>query len=376
MAGIYIHIPFCKTRCSYCDFHKETKLAEMPQLVDGIINELILRKDYLEDVPLKTIYFGGGTPSVIGIELLQKILATIFYHFTVREDAEITIEANPDDLDETYARGLESTRVNRLSMGVQSFSNDDLKLLNRRHDALQAEDAVQLALSHGISNISIDLIYGLPSQTLEQWHHNLEKALSLPVTHLSCYHLIYEKGTPLFSWRENRKVIPVSEDVSLDMFKYLIKRAEEAGFEHYEVSNFAKNGCRSQHNSAYWQGESYLGIGPSAHSYNGKERSWNISDNARYMHALRDKHLIFEKEVLDLPTRYNDYVVTALRTKEGIDLEKVESLFGADLRSYCLKFAAPYLKTEKLMLEGACLSLSREGIFVSDGIMSELLWVD
>lgn len=376
MAGIYIHIPFCKKRCSYCDFYKETDFSDADEIVSSICKEMQLRSAYLSDDVVKTVYLGGGTPSALDLDLLNQIFNSLKANFKIAPDAEISLEANPDDINSSFLDALEETPVNRLSMGVQTFNDDELKVLNRRHDATQALDAVNQIKNSRIRNFSLDLIYGLPGQSMDVWKQNVKQALALNPNHLSCYSLTYEKGTRLFEWRESRKVIPVNDETSLSMFQYLIKRAAEAGFEHYEISNFAKPGMRSKHNSSYWSGEMYLGLGPSAHSYNGKERSWNVSDNKAYQKAIEKGDGFSTAEVLNTTTEYNDFVITSLRTKEGISLQQVEERFGHGFKSYFLKEAQRFLSKGDLIQENEWIFLSKEGIFVSDGIMSDLLWVD
>lgn len=374
MAGIYIHVPFCAKRCAYCDFYTQTNHNLINEYVDAVCKEIELRKDYLHNEPIKTIYFGGGTPSQLSPEQIEKIMTQLgrFYDLSLCE--EITLEANPDDLtDEFLSRLLALVPINRISMGVQSFNDDDLRFLNRRHSAAQAKEAVALCRKHGITNISIDLIYGLPDQTLEKWKRNIQEAISLGIPHLSAYHLIYEEGTPLYKLWEKGKVKQADEELSVEMFKMLIDELEKAGIEQYEISNFAKDGAYSKHNTSYWQATPYLGLGPSAHSFDGTNREWNVASIKQYIESIEANTVNREVEELDTRTRYNDYILTGLRTKWGIELDYISSHFGSDYLSYCLEQAEPFLKEELLVRDNNTIKLSRDGIFISDGIMSDLM---
>lgn len=375
MAGLYIHVPFCTKRCLYCDFYSNTDMRYKADYIDMLIREMELRKAYLQGEALETIYFGGGTPSQFSVKELSRIFEAIYHHFPTTDQMEITVEANPDDMTPEYVSALAQLPVNRVSMGVQSFDDADLKFLNRRHDRAEAIRAVELCKLYHIYNISIDLIYGLPNQSVEKWGKNLDEALRLDIPHISAYHIIYEEGTPLYRLVEAGKVQPVEEDTSVALFSTLIDRLTAAGFEHYEISNFARKGFCSRHNSSYWTGKHYLGLGPSAHSYNGTEREWNAASLTEWIKGIREGELALEKEPLDLNTRYNDYIVTHLRTQWGIDLSEVSALFGEDKQKYCLNMAETYLKTKHLLQNDNKIILSRKGIFVSDGIMSDLLWV-
>lgn len=375
MAGLYIHVPFCTKRCLYCDFYSNTDMRYKADYIDMLIREMELRKAYLQGEALETIYFGGGTPSQLSVKELSRIFEAIYRHFPTTDQMEITVEANPDDMTPEYVSALAQLPVNRVSMGVQSFDDADLKFLNRRHDRAEAIRAVELCKLYHIYNISIDLIYGLPNQSVEKWGKNLDEALRLDIPHISAYHIIYEEGTPLYRLVEAGKVQPVEEDTSVALFSTLIDRLTAAGFEHYEISNFARKGFCSRHNSSYWTGKHYLGLGPSAHSYNGTEREWNAASLTEWIKGIREGELALEKEPLDLNTRYNDYIVTHLRTQWGIDLSEVSALFGEGKQKYCLSMAETYLKTKHLLQNDNKIILSRKGIFVSDGIMSDLLWV-
>lgn len=375
MAGLYIHIPFCTKRCLYCDFFSNTDMKYKQPYLDALLREMELRKTYLEGEPLETIYFGGGTPSQLAPDDFARLFEAIRRHFDIGSCREITLEANPDDLTPAYAYALGGLPFNRVSMGVQSFDDADLRFLNRRHTAAQAVRAVENCRTAGIGNLSIDLIYGLPGQTEAGWEANLREALALDVPHLSAYHLIYEEGTALYKLKEAGKVKPAAEETSLRFFDRLIDRFAAAGYLHYEISNFARPGCFSKHNTAYWTGKKYLGLGPSAHSYNGKEREWNIASLPAYLKGIADERPALEKEPLDARTRYNDYIITGLRTMWGIDLTAIQAEFGSRMRLYCEREAAPFIHQGLLVRRENTLTLSRKGIFVSDGIMSDLLKV-
>lgn len=375
MAGLYIHIPFCTKRCLYCDFFSNTEMKYKEPYLSVVIRELELRKDYLEGEPVETIYFGGGTPSQLQAADFSRIFEAIHRLFDVSPCAEITLEANPDDMTPEYVAGLQTLPFNRVSMGVQSFKEEDLRFLNRRHNREQALLAVDLCKKNGLENISVDLIYGLPGQTLEEWKQNLDTVIRLDIPHISAYHLIYEEGTALYKLKEAGKIIPVDEDLSVALFTSLIDQLTANGYLHYEISNFARPGMLSRHNSSYWIGKKYLGIGPSAHSYNGQNRQWNISSLPGYLQAINKGVPDIEIENLDINTRYNDFIITGLRTMWGIKFNEIQQQFGKDKLIYCQKQAAPYLKQGLLIEKDDTLTLSRNGIFISDSIMSDLLWV-
>lgn len=376
MAGIYLHIPFCKTRCIYCDFYSTTRSEMTDRYVSALCRELELRKSYLDNEPVETIYFGGGTPSQLSKENFEKIFETIDREYNLEECREITLEANPDDLTPEYIKMLASLPFNRISIGIQTFNEQTLRLLKRRHTAGQAISAVKECRMAGFQNISIDLMYGLPGETPESWKADLEQAISLNVEHISAYHLIYEEGTPLYEMLQKHKVEEVDEESSVDFFALMIDLLTEAGFQHYEISNFCKPGKHSQHNSSYWTGKKYLGCGPSAHSFNGNTRQWNVSSLDKYIAGIEKGIPNFEIEELDVTTRYNDFVITSLRTMWGLSLNRLEEEFGTEFKQYCLENAQPYLYSGKLDMRDNTLFLSKEGIFISDGIMSDLLWVE
>lgn len=375
MAGLYIHIPFCKTRCGYCDFHTSTGLALMKPLVDAICLEIARTKDFIANTTIETIYFGGGTPSLLPGNLIAQILNQIFNVHSVLNEAEITIEANPDDLNDEKLLFLKSLPINRLSIGVQSLSNAELKLMNRRHNSIQAMNAIERACRYGFDNISFDLIYGIPGQSLESWSNSLELSLKLPVQHLSSYALTYEEGTPFFERVKNKRMTPLDDELNLNMFKLLIEKTKAAGFNQYEVSNFAKSGRESRHNSSYWNGKPYIGIGPSAHSYNGEIRRWNISDNSTYINAINNNTNCFELEQLDETIKYNEYIITRMRTMNGCNTQDILTQFGAEKVDYFKQNAQKFINTGTLIEKNDVVSLTENGIFISDRIMSDLIYV-
>lgn len=375
MAGLYIHIPFCAKRCLYCDFFSSTDMKFREPYLTAMIREMELRQEYIGKEPLETIYFGGGTPSQLQAADFEQIFNAIYRLFDVSLCKEITLEANPDDMTPEYVSSLRSLPFNRVSMGIQSFKEEDLRFLNRRHTRDQALRAVATCKENGINNISIDLIYGLPGQTLKEWEDNLAEAIRLETPHISAYHLIYEEGTALYKLMQAGKVSPAEEELSLSLFSTLIERLTEAGYLHYEISNFARPGYFSMHNSSYWIGKKYLGIGPSAHSYNGESRQWNISSLPLYLKGITNGIPSIETEVLDINTRYNDFIITGLRTMWGINLNDIQKLFGKEKAEYCLRQTESYTKQGVLIRNKDTFTLSRQGIFISDGIMSDLLWV-
>lgn len=344
--------------------------------VSAICKELVLRSNYIGGESVGTIYFGGGTPSQLSKADFKAIFSTIYETYRVDNDAEITLEANPDDLNEKYLDMLRSTGFNRLSMGVQSFDDKQLQFLNRRHSAQKALDAVRLSKQAGFSNISIDLMYGLPDLTLETWNKTLDTAMNLDIQHISSYHLIYEQGTKLYRLLQKGNVKSVEEELSVEMFSTLIRRLQENGFIHYEISNFGKEGYFSRHNSSYWLGAKYLGAGPSAHSYNKENRCWNISSISKYIQGIEAGEPQIEIEDLDIRTRYNDFIITGMRTMWGISKSDLKSLFGEKYAAYCDQNIARHLKSGDVYIDEDRYKISRQGTFVSDSIMSDLMYID
>jgi oxygen-independent coproporphyrinogen-3 oxidase len=367
MAGIYFHIPFCKQRCSYCDFFSSTENHRKEKYVDILCEELIERKDYLQEA-VDTVYFGGGTPTLLTSADFEKIFYTLHSIYGEDNNREITLEANPDDITTEYLESIRYQPFNRISMGIQSFDDRELQLLNRRHDAQSAKQAVRRLQQTGYKNISIDLIYGLPEQNTEIWIETLQQAIDLQIQHISAYHLTYEEGTPLYKQLKEGNLIPVDEEMSNCLFEMLIDTLTAAGFEHYEISNFARRGFQSWHNASYWNGTHYLGIGASAHSYNGFSRQWNKK-------MLAPDYWVsgYEIEILDEKTAYNDFVITRLRTMKGMDLNELAALFGESRKTYCLQQAQKTIANGLLHYENNFLRLTRKGIFISDSIMSDLM---
>ena len=384
MSGLYIHIPFCKSRCIYCGFYSTTLLSWQDRYVEALCREMQLRLKggklpYDPHNKLTTIYLGGGTPSQLSPSNLEKLFiyinkvyGGILEESEGRNELEITMECNPDDINDSFCDLLRRLPVNRISMGAQTFSDERLRFLHRRHSSHQVGEAVSKLRAAGINNISIDLMFGFPGETLEEWENDIKQAIKLQVEHISAYSLMYEEGTPLYELSiRNPQFKKTDEDVERSMYETLIDHLEAAGFEHYEISNFALPGRRSKHNSSYWQGIPYMGIGAAAHSYDLKTRSWNVADLRKYIESIEQGELPQEVESIDETTRYNDLITTTLRTREGILTNEVEPRF----RDYLLKNAQPHIDRHLLTLEEGRLHLTREGLFVSDDIMSDLVFV-
>ena len=376
MAGIYIHIPFCKRRCIYCDFFSTTQSERKTTYIHALCQELETRKEYLGGEEIETIYLGGGTPSQLTEEELGKIFTYIYKVYSVNPNAEITLEANPDDLTPDYVTMLRRLPINRISMGIQTFQEETLRLLHRRHTAAQAIESFYRCREAGFRNISIDLMYGLPGETLANWEQDLQQAIRLQPEHISAYHLIYEEGTALWNLREQHQIEEADEELSVLFFRTLIDRLTEADYQHYEISNFCRPGLHARHNSSYWTGKKYLGCGPSAHSYNGISRQWNIASLEKYIEGINTYTPNYEIEELDLYTRYNDFIITSIRTCWGMPLPRLRSEYGEELYNYCLRMAKPYIEQGLLEKKEDILKLTQAGIFISDGIMSDLLWVE
>jgi len=371
MSGIYIHIPFCKQACHYCDFHFSTSLKKKEEMVLALAKEIAMRKEEFKNEVVETIYFGGGTPSVLAIEDLRLLIDAVYANYNVVENPEITVEANPDDLSKNRIIELSNNRINRLSIGIQSFFEEDLKLMNRAHNAEEARNCLEEATTY-FDNISLDLIYGIPGMSREQWLENIETALSFGIPHISSYALTVEPKTALHSFIQ-KGIIPAPEDEEAqEHFQMLLERLEEEGFVHYELSNFGKEGYFSKNNSNYWLGKKYIGIGPSAHSFDGEKRGWNISNNSLYIKSIQEGKLPMETETLTKTDRYNEYVMTGLRTIWGVSLERVELEFGKTYRDYLEQQAARYLEDHLLYLDGDILRSTRKGKFLSDGIAADL----
>lgn len=374
MAGIYIHIPFCRQACHYCDFHFSTSMKKKSELVLALMKELLLRKNEISE-PVETIYFGGGTPSVLSNEEIEALLNRIYELFDVAEDPEITLEANPDDLTPERILELASSRINRLSIGIQSFFDDDLKMMNRAHNAAEAWICLETAVKY-FDNISIDLIYGIPGMNLEKWQANVQKALSAGISHISSYALTVEPKTALSKLISTGNIPQPDDAVAHEHFMKLIEMLELQGFIHYELSNFGKPGFFSKNNSAYWLGKKYLGIGPSAHSFDGTNRSWNIANNAVYIRKIGEDTLPLEVETLSVNDRYNEYIMTGLRTIWGVSLERIDREFGSRFLSYLLENAETFVQNGKLTVENGILKTTLKGKFFCDGIASDLFMIN
>ncbi len=376
MAGIYIHIPFCRKLCFYCDFYHLTSRGDNTAFIDALRKETAIRKDYLGMEIVSTIYFGGGTPSTLSVQELQTIMNDIRDKFRVEEKCEITIELNPDDVNPDYLDGLRELDFNRISLGIQSWRDIDLKMLNRRHDSARAEIALNQIFDAGFQNVSIDLIYGIPGMTLQDWASNLDFSFSFDIKHLSAYHLTFEPGTVFGKMLEKRLIAEIDEEESVMLFNLLIEKAESAGFIHYEISNFGKPEYFSIHNSNYWKQVNYIGLGPSAHSFNGYSRQWNKRDLKEYIKSVNSGVSFFEHEDLDLKSRFNEYVMTSLRTMWGIDLEYVEKTFEKEGYDYIVNLAGKFKDYGLIRQDQKNLVLTNQGKIISDNIISEFMIPD
>ncbi|HER07747.1 MAG TPA: radical SAM family heme chaperone HemW [Bacteroides sp.] len=372
MAGIYLHIPFCKQACRYCDFFFSVSVRYKTQFVDCLLDEIRLRKQEGVDNQAETLYLGGGTPSLLNGEELDRILDVLHRQYTFGNDAEWTIECNPDDLDRDYLEGLRKRGFNRISIGIQSFREEDLKLMRRSHTAEQGEMAVLEAARAGFENITMDLIYGIPGQTLRHWEESVSKALSLPLSHLSAYHLTFEPGTVFDHWRIKNRLSPVSEETSEQMYRLLRDQLEQEGFDHYEISNFARNGNISEHNMIYWTGNPYTGYGPSAHSYDGTLRSWNISSLKGYMDGIARDEPVKEVERPNLTEKYHDYLITSLRTRWGADPDYIREQFGQEIHACFEKGAERYLREGTMWLQEGKVAITPGKWLITDHILREL----
>jgi len=374
MAGIYIHIPFCRKACHYCNFHFSTTHSLLPQMIEAICSEIELRKSYLKD-SIHTIYFGGGTPSICSNEQLMSLFESIKTSFVINQVAEITIEANPDDITMDKLLFWKLLGINRLSIGIQSFREEDLRWMNRAHNAVQAIDCIKLAKKVGFENMSIDLIYGTPTLTDEQWEENVKQAIELQIPHLSCYALTVESRTALDKMIQLKKTEEPDPEKQARHFELLMKWMGDAGYEHYEISNFAIKGRRSQHNSNYWQGEKYIGLGPSAHSFDGHSRQWNIANNALYLQSIAANQMNFEKEELTPTQTLNEYIMTSLRTIEGLSFEHIRNNWGNEKKMALQKSMEKYLIKGHVIMDGFGIKLSKSGKLLADGIAADLFFI-
>ncbi|SHI98079.1 radical SAM family heme chaperone HemW [Flavobacterium haoranii] len=371
MSGIYIHIPFCKQACHYCDFHFSTSLKKKEEMVLALAKEIQMRKDELGNEVVATIYFGGGTPSILSVEEIQFLIDEVYKNFDVIKNPEVTLEANPDDLSDEQIIKLSNTQINRLSIGIQSFFEDDLKLMNRAHNAEEAKRCLETATKY-FDNITIDLIYGIPNMSNERWLQNIETALSFGIPHISSYALTVEPKTALDKFIKKGLVKQPDDEVAQEHFHILVNRLQEEGFVHYELSNFGKTDYFSKNNSAYWLGKKYIGIGPSAHSYDGINRSWNIANNTLYIKSIQENQLPSETETLTTVDRYNEYIMTGLRTIWGVSLERIEKEFGPKYLEYLNLQSQKFIQDELLFVKNGILKTTQKGKFLSDGIASDL----
>ncbi|WP_035659410.1 radical SAM family heme chaperone HemW [Flavobacterium seoulense] len=375
MAGIYIHIPFCKQACNYCDFYFSTSMKKKDEMVLALAKEIVIRKNEFENETIETIYFGGGTPSILAIADLRLLIDSIYENYKVIENPEITVEANPDDLSEEQIIALSNNRINRLSIGIQSFFEDDLKMMNRAHNSAEAKKCLEIATKY-FDNISLDLIYGVPGMSNEKWKQNIETALSFNIPHISSYALTVEPKTALHKLVQKGKVTAPKDEVASEHFMILVEMLEANSFVHYELSNFGKPDYFSKNNSAYWLGKKYIGIGPSAHSYNGISRSWNVANNSLYLKSIQENQLPNETEILSVTDRYNEYVMTGLRTIWGVSLDRIQTEFGQNYLDYLLKEAKRFLNDDLLFIENNTLKTTKKGKFLTDGIASDLFYLN
>ena len=375
MSGIYIHIPFCKQACHYCDFHFSTSMKKKEEMVLAIAKEIQMRKNEFENQEVETIYFGGGTPSVLSSEEINFLIAEVYKNYSVSENPEITLEANPDDLSSDRIIELSESKINRISIGIQSFFEDDLQMMNRAHNSAEARKCLEVATQY-FDNISVDLIYGIPGMSNEKWKQNIETALSFGIPHISSYALTVEPKTALNKLIQTGKIAAPKDEVAQEHFAILVEMLEVNDFIHYELSNFGKSTYFSKNNSAYWLGKKYIGIGPSAHSYDGISRSWNVSNNSLYLKSIQEDKLPNEIEILSITDRYNEYVMTGLRTIWGVSLDRIEAEFGTEYFEYLNKQNQKFLDDDLVFIENNILKPTRKGKFLTDGIASDLFYLN
>lgn len=373
-AGIYLHIPFCKKACHYCNFHFSTSMRHQPEMIDAMLTEIALQQGYLDNLPVASVYFGGGTPSVLETSAINQLLQRIEQFHDILPDAEITLEANPDDLTTAKLQQLSETKINRLSIGIQSFFDKDLEFMNRAHNSEEAIACIRNAQEVGFQNLTVDLIYGTPTMTNEEWRKNLQTVFDLNIPHVSCYCLTVEPKTALEHFVKTGKSKDVNEEQVAEQFQILVEEMTKYGYLHYEISNFAKPDFFAVHNGNYWKGKKYLGIGPSAHSFNGQSRQWNVANNAQYIKSLQENKLHYEVETLTTRDRYNEYIMTGLRTIWGVDLIKIEA-FDIAVKTHFIDKSKQYLLQGLMIQEGNHYKLTSKGRLLSDGIISELFWI-
>ncbi|MFH6933782.1 radical SAM family heme chaperone HemW [Flavobacterium sp. FlaQc-30] len=380
MSGIYIHIPFCKQACHYCDFHFSTSMKKKDEMVLALAKEIAMRKNELldsarSDNEIETIYFGGGTPSVLSNDEINFLISEVYKNYKVVENPEITLEANPDDLSAERILELSKSPINRLSIGIQSFYEEDLKMMNRAHNSAEAKKCLEEATKY-FDNISLDLIYGIPGMTDEMWKQNIETALSFGIPHISSYALTVEPKTALSKLIQTGKIAEPQDEAASNHFMILVDTLQKNGFIHYELSNFGKENYFSKNNSAYWLGKKYIGIGPSAHSYDGEKRGWNIANNSLYLKAIQNNELPIETEILTISDRYNEYIMTGLRTIWGVSLDRIEKEFGLEYLNYLKKQSQKFLDDDLLSIENNILKPTPKGKFLTDGIASDLFYLN
>ncbi|MGY5355808.1 radical SAM family heme chaperone HemW [Wenyingzhuangia sp. IMCC45467] len=374
MSGIYLHIPFCKKACHYCDFHFSTSLKNKEPLLKALAQEIVLRADEFKNKTVETIYFGGGTPSILAVDEIKNIIKMLRENYEVIQVPEITLEANPDDLTDDKIQELAQTEINRLSIGVQSFGEKELQMMNRAHNAQEVKQCLQTATQY-FDNITIDLMYGIPGLSNQEWKQNIQQALDFGISHISSYALTVEEGTALADFIKKGKYPAVDESLAAQHFDILVELLTQSGFDHYEISNFGKPNAYSKHNTSYWLGKSYLGFGPSAHSFNGDIRSWNVANNTKYIKSLSENKLPSTQEILTIKDRYNEYIMTGLRTIWGVSLNKISKDFGLETSAFLEKQVEPFLANGTLELKQHQLKTTQKGKFLADGIASELFWV-
>ncbi|MGI5913690.1 MAG: radical SAM family heme chaperone HemW [Bacteroidales bacterium] len=373
MAGLYVHIPYCKRICNYCDFYRVVSSGSPKKYVESVISESKLRKGYIGDAKINTVYIGGGTPSTLSIKELSLLVESLRDVYQWDKEVEFTLEVNPDDITEIYLRGIKDLGINRISIGIQSWSDRILKTMNRRHNSLQAEKAINYILEAGFGNISVDLIYGVPGLTMEEWEETLRRTVVFDIQHLSVYHLTIEPDTVFGKMKKQGLLDEIEEEYSVAQYNLLLEITEGAGFINYEISNFGKEGFFSKHNTSYWQQIPYIGLGPSAHSFNGYSRQWNENDVDKYIEEIDNGRLPYEKEELDEKVRFNEYVMTSLRTMWGIDLDKIEEKFGKEILDYTKNLAKKYVEYGMMLEKKGNLSLTKQAIMVSDNIIAEFM---
>jgi len=375
MSGIYIHIPFCKQACHYCDFHFSTSMKKKDEMVLALAKEIGMRKNEFDNEIIETIYFGGGTPSVLTNEEINFLISEVYKNYKVIDNPEITLEANPDDLSAERILELSKSPINRLSIGIQSFYEEDLKMMNRAHNSAEAKKCLEEATKY-FDNISLDLIYGIPGLTDEMWKQNIQTALDFGIPHISSYALTVEPKTALSKLIQTGKVAEPQDEVASNHFMILVEMLQKNGFIHYELSNFGKENYFSKNNSAYWLGKKYIGIGPSAHSYDGEKRGWNIANNSLYIKSIQNDELPIETEILTVSDRYNEYIMTGLRTIWGVSLDRIEKEFGFEYLSYLKKQSQKFLNDDLLSIENNILKPTLKGKFLTDGIASDLFYLN